>query len=126
MKTKPIDRFLLSKEERAALAMLSKISKRLRTRLPEKGSKFTVAHAANLVAAVANELLSAGLAQQIALIAAARSVANTLVGSTKAVRVTQAELAQLFHFKITLNGNANLSRRVYSARTCVTCRVPDL
>ena len=105
VKTKPIKQFTLDEQERSSIAALATVDPKLRKRLGQKQSKFTVAEAGGMVLAIAEEIIDAEPKTQFLQITAARKLIEclsaTLLPPNMLAKATN-RVAILFQFKITI------------------------
>ncbi len=108
IKTKPVERLSLSESERAALALLSTITPKVKKKLVQQDAQFTVAEVAAMTMAVAEILQDADPMELMVLMTVVKNLleclAENIVGSQEPNRTKKApQSSSLFQFKITLH-----------------------
>lgn len=106
VKTKLMKTFTLDDKHRATIAALTTVDSKIRKRLGQKQTKFTVAEAGGMVLAIAEAIIDAEPKAQLSQITAANKLieclAATLLPPTTLTKEKKPFTATHFQFKITL------------------------
>jgi hypothetical protein len=111
IKTKAMEGFPLTEDERATVAELPALAAKAKKKLARKSSTFTVAETASVVMALADSFLDAEPKQQVALLLVAKKLmhclqTNIVISDLRPIRASKASKAKsadtVYQFKITL------------------------